>query len=58
MELMQVGEEIASLIGGRAPGSELREEAQKGGMMLLREAAARLVAEGVTTPEEALGQTF
>jgi type II secretory ATPase GspE/PulE/Tfp pilus assembly ATPase PilB-like protein len=58
MELMQVGEEIASLVGGRAPGSELREAAQRGGMMLLREAAAGLVADGVTTPEEALRQTF
>jgi type II secretory ATPase GspE/PulE/Tfp pilus assembly ATPase PilB-like protein len=58
MELMQVGEEIASLVGGRAPGSELREAALRGGMVLLREAAAGLVAEGVTTPEEALRQTF
>jgi type II secretory ATPase GspE/PulE/Tfp pilus assembly ATPase PilB-like protein len=58
MELTRVGEEIASLVSKRAPGSELRKAALRGGIVPLREAAAALVVGGATTLEEALRQTF
>jgi type II secretory ATPase GspE/PulE/Tfp pilus assembly ATPase PilB-like protein len=56
-ELMPVTDEIRSLILGRVPSPDVRKMASKQGMMSLRRDGWRLVAEGVTTPEEVIGAT-
>lgn len=57
-EIMMMDPTIEELILAREPASVIREEARKGGMMTLREAAAKKVLNGITTIEELLRVTF
>src|SRR5438552_11481591 len=56
-ELMPVTDEIRSLILARQPSPDVRKMASKQGMASLRLDGWRLIAEGVTTPEEVIGAT-
>jgi type II secretory ATPase GspE/PulE/Tfp pilus assembly ATPase PilB-like protein len=56
-EVLDVDEEIQSLITLRAPAEEIARAARRAGMRTLREDAVRKAAEGVTTLEEALRVT-
>jgi type IV pilus assembly protein PilB len=56
-EVLDVDEEIQSLITQRAPAEEIARAARRAGMRTMREDAVRKAAEGVTTLEEALRVT-
>ena len=56
-ELMVADDRVRALIHNRAPESELIATARLGGMHSMREDGDRLVAEGVTSPEEVLRVT-
>ena len=56
-ELMQADETIRSLIHGRAAESALLEAAQAAGLRSMREDGARLIQQGITSPEEVLRVT-
>lgn len=56
-EVMPISETMAALISDGAPVSSLQQQATREGMKPLRDAAAVLVAGGMTTPEEALRAT-
>jgi general secretion pathway protein E len=56
-ELMDVNDEIRSLIHGRAAEAEIHAAAQRNGLQSMREDGDRLVAEGVTSAEEVLRVT-
>jgi general secretion pathway protein E len=51
-ELLVASEPIRTLIHERAPEARIREDAQAGGMKLMREDAERLVRSGITTRAE------
>ena len=54
VEIMQVSEDIKTLIGEGAPTPVIREASMAGGMRLLSQSAMRNVLEGVTSVEEML----
>lgn len=56
-EVMEVSDEVRSLILNRAPSHELRKVAKEQGMRSLREDAWRVVAEGRTTVDEVVRNT-
>lgn len=56
-EVMPASDALARIISERKSTLALREQALREGMVALRGAAASLVKQGVTTPEEALRQT-
>jgi len=56
-ELMDVNDEIAALIHGRAAEAAILAAAQRHGLQSMREDGERLVAEGVTSAEEVLRVT-
>ena len=56
-ELMVADDRVRALIHNRAPESELIATARLAGMRSMREDGDRLVAEGVTSPEEVLRVT-
>jgi general secretion pathway protein E len=56
-ELMTVGEQIQALIHGRAPEAEIFAAAEATGLRSMREDGERLVAEGITSPEEVIRVT-
>lgn len=56
-EIMPVSESIAELITDGANTSEVRSQASEEGMLTLRNAGARKVRQGITTPEEVLRET-
>ena len=56
-EVLDVDDEMQSLITQRAPAEEIARAARRAGMRTLREDAVRKAAEGVTTLEEALRVT-
>jgi general secretion pathway protein E len=56
-ELMVADDKVRALIHGRAAESELLAAAEKAGLRSMREDGERLVAEGVTSPEEVLRVT-
>jgi general secretion pathway protein E len=57
-ELLQLTDELRELIADAAPQRRLREEAARGGMSLLRDAALDLVRHGESTLEEINRVTF
>ncbi|MCU7724385.1 GspE/PulE family protein [Actinoplanes sp. KI2] len=57
-EMMPVTEAIRAHILARAGHDEIRETARKEGLRTLQEEAARLVADGVTTPAEILRSIY
>ena len=57
-EIMPVQEGHRQLIGRRATADDLRNYAVKKGMVTLKQAAARLVIQGITTLEELLRVTY
>jgi general secretion pathway protein E len=56
-ELMDVGEQIQSLIHGRAAEAAIAAAAEAAGMKSMREDGERLVEEGITSAEEVLRVT-
>jgi general secretion pathway protein E len=56
-ELMVADDRVRALIHNKAPESELIATARLGGMRSMREDGDRLVAEGITSPEEVLRVT-
>jgi general secretion pathway protein E len=56
-ELLQVDDNMRSLIHNRAAESEVRNAALAGGMQLMREDGERLVREGITSLEEVVRVT-
>jgi general secretion pathway protein E len=56
-ELMTVGDQIQALIHGRAPEAEIFAVAEATGLRSMREDGERLVAEGITSPEEVIRVT-
>jgi len=54
---MDVGDEIRSLIHGRAPEAKIAAAAQAAGLMSMREDGERLVEEGITSLEEVVRVT-
>jgi general secretion pathway protein E len=56
-ELLQVDDNMRTLIHNRAAESDIREAALAGGMQLMREDGERLVREGVTSLEEVVRVT-
>jgi general secretion pathway protein E len=56
-ELMVVDDKVASLIHARAAESQLFVAAEQAGLRSMREDGERLVAEGVTSPEEVMRVT-
>ncbi len=52
-EVVEVSNALADAIAMRAPDEVLREQAFTGGLPTMQQHAARLVTEGLTTPEEA-----
>ena len=56
-ELMENTEELAKAISAQVPEDQLRKIAQQEGMMSLRQAALKKVAQGVTSLEEAMRRT-
>ena len=56
-ELMVVDDGIRALIHGRAAESDIFAAAEAGGLHSMREDGDRLVAEGVTSPEEVMRVT-
>jgi len=53
-ELLRVDDAIRAQIHRQASEAEIREQAQAGGMQLMREDAERLISAGITTREEVL----
>ena len=56
-ELMVADEQVRSLIHGRAPEAQMRAAAEAAGLRSMREDGERLVAQGITSPEEVLRVT-
>ena len=56
-ELMVADNAVRALVHSRAAESQLLAAAEAGGLRLMREDGARLVAQGVTSPEEVLRVT-
>ena len=56
-ELLLADDALRSLVHQRAPEAALRAAAQAQGMTLLRDDGARLLALGLTSPEELLRVT-
>jgi general secretion pathway protein E len=56
-ELMDVGDEIRSLIHGRAPEAKIAAAAHSAGLKSMREDGERLVEEGITSLEEVVRVT-
>jgi general secretion pathway protein E len=56
-ELMVADEQVRGLIHGRAPEAQMRAAAEAAGLRSMREDGERLVAEGITSPEEVLRVT-
>jgi general secretion pathway protein E len=56
-ELMMADERVRALIHNRAAESELTAAAQAGGMRSMRDDGARLIRQGLTSPEEVLRVT-
>jgi len=56
-ELMSVDESVRKLIGSRAPSPDIRRAARANGMMSLRVAAIKRMAQGLTTFEEVISVT-
>jgi len=57
-ELMIMNNDLRELIMQNASTDELRNAAQKGGMLTLRDAGMKVAYEGVTTPEEVVRETI
>ena len=56
-ELMILNDKIREMVMGNASTDELREEAEKDGMITLREFGMNLAADGVTTLDEVIRET-
>jgi general secretion pathway protein E len=56
-ELMMVDDKIQALIHARAPEAEIFAAAEATGLHSMREDGERLVAEGITSPEEVIRVT-
>jgi len=56
-ELMPLSEEIGELVTSGASTADIRDQAKAEGMNTLREAGAKKIREGVTTPSEVLRET-
>ncbi len=56
-ELLEVDDRIRAQIHGQASEADIREQARANGMTLMRADGDRLVAEGITSPEEVLRVT-
>jgi len=56
-ELMVADEKVRSLIHSRAAESQLFVAAEQGGLQSMRDDGERLVAEGITSPEEVMRVT-
>jgi type IV pilus assembly protein PilB len=57
-ELMIMNNELREMIMSNASTDELRNAAQKGGMLTLRDAGMKVAFEGITTPEEVVRETI
>jgi type IV pilus assembly protein PilB len=57
-ELMIMNNELREMIMQNASTDELRNAAQKGGMLTLRDAGMKVAFEGITTPEEVVRETI
>jgi type IV pilus assembly protein PilB len=57
-ELMIMNNELREMIMVNASTDELRNAAQKGGMLTLRDAGMKVAFEGITTPEEVVRETI
>ncbi|NND97966.1 MAG: Flp pilus assembly complex ATPase component TadA [Pirellulaceae bacterium] len=56
-ELMYMNDQIREMVMTNASTDELRDEAEKGGMITLREFGMKLAADGVTTIDEIIRET-
>ncbi|TWU07642.1 GspE/PulE family protein [Stieleria varia] len=56
-ELMLLNDTIREMIMGNASTDELRDEAERGGMITLRTFGMKLVSDGITTVEEVIRET-
>ncbi|MBU0650872.1 Flp pilus assembly complex ATPase component TadA, partial [bacterium] len=56
-EILKMDDEIKHLIINRASTAEIREQARKNGMILLREDGIKKVFDGITTLEEIIKET-
>jgi general secretion pathway protein E len=54
---MAVNDEVRALIHGRAAESQIFVAAESAGLRSMREDGERLVAEGITSPEEVMRVT-
>jgi type IV pilus assembly protein PilB len=57
-EVMPMTDTLREMVLRRASGNELMDQAQRDGMVTMRQAGIKKVAEGVTTPEEVLRVLF
>jgi type IV pilus assembly protein PilB len=57
-ELMIMNNELREMIMSNASTDELRNAAQKGGMLTLRDAGMKVAFEGITTPDEVVRETI
>jgi type IV pilus assembly protein PilB len=57
-ELMIMNNEIREMIMSNASTDEIRNVAQKGGMLTLRDAGMKVAFEGITTPDEVVRETI
>ena len=57
-ELMIITDKLRDMIMNNASVDEMRTEAQRNGMVALRDAGMSFVAQGVTTAEEILRETI
>jgi type IV pilus assembly protein PilB len=56
-ELMVLNDKIREMVMGNASTDELREEAQRGGMISLRDFGMKLANDGITTLDEVIRET-
>ena len=56
-ELMILNDKIREMVMGNASTDELRDEAERGGMITLRTFGMNLAADGITTPDEVIRET-
>jgi type IV pilus assembly protein PilB len=57
-ELMIMNNELREMIMSNSSTDELRNAAQKGGMLTLRDAGMKVAFEGITTPDEVVRETI
>ena len=56
-ELMVINDKIREMVMGNASTDDLRDEAERGGMVTLRTFGMNLVTDGITTVEEVIRET-